>query len=170
MSKKINGFQLNIKLITIIALIIIVSVIFFSFSFKYNSDKLNPVIQKKIYGFHSDEIYNNEFIYSWMSEKNSLIRIRPVSEKITIPVFCFKSDIEAKPINLKIYIDDTLFFNDDIKRKDIIRLEINLAELGYKINKNNIIDIHLEISELWSPGGADKRLLGVAVGEILFHD
>jgi len=165
-----NKDKLKKNLKSLIAVIIIfsVSAIFFVYFLNYSINRLKPATQNKIYGFYGEERYNDEFNYNWMSDKEALIRVRAISDRIKIPVFCFKPDIKDSPVNLFIYINNKLIYEKKLDDSNVRFITINLNKLGYKIDVNNILDIKFKTDKLWNPGNSDKRMLGVAVGEILF--
>lgn len=165
-----NKLTNNIKISLIFLIIVIVSTVFFINFFNYSKNKLQPILQQKRYGFYATESLDSKLNFNWMSDYESLLRIRIASTKIAIPIFCYKPDINNDPINLKIYINEELIYNNNINHNNLIYLKINLEKLGYKKDVNQIIDIKFKIDKLWSPGGQDKRMLGIAVGEIVFME
>ncbi len=163
-----NKLTNNIKISLVSLIIVIISTVFFINFFNYSKNKLQPVLQQKRYGFYVTESLDDKLNFNWMSDYESLLRIRIASTKIAIPIFCYKPNINDDPIRLKIYIDEKLIYNNNINHNNLIYLKINLEKLGYKKDINQIIDIKFKIDKLWSPGGQDKRMLGVAVGEVVF--
>ena len=164
--------------IIFVFVLVFLSIIYTCFNYYYISKNRFKFIGQEsilyveeVYGFWNEEqLVNSELKFRWMNDYEALKRIKIRGNIISIPIFCFKSDMKEEPIEVKIFIDKKMMKDVIIDDNEVKYLKGNVVDMGYRVGE--YLDIKFEVDRLWVPVeygiGDDTRKLGIAVGNIEF--
>ena len=171
--KHTKNLKINYKY-NILMLAILIFLVFFLITNIYTSIN-HLTVEKEVKRFGSENLYGfyypekeNGVMYGWT--RNEAVKIlRKKGDVVCIPVGNNRPGIEENNVNLKITINDKMKYNYTMNSNDWKLVLINVKEI-----KDDYIEIKFNVDKTWRPidlfeDSADKRTLGVKVGEIYWE-
>lgn len=166
----------KIKVLFIIVLVILFSVyIYFNY---YSSMNLLSIGEKyeflglnrqNAYGFYGNEKLEGGLEFNW-TEKEALKRVEVKGDKMVIPIFSLKPDMEREAVEVKIFFDNKTADEIILRDNNVRYLRYDIIDMGYKMGE--FLDVKFKVDEMWSPAdynlSEDTRKLGIGVGNITF--
>lgn len=167
----------KIKVLFVIIVVILFSVyIYFNYFSSVNLLSIDEkyrflgLNRQNVYGFYDNEKLESGLDFNWTSNK-ALKRVKIEGNKIIILVFCLKPNIKEEPVTVKIFFDNKMVDEFNIKDHSVRYLRYDIIDMGYKMGE--FLDVKFEVDKLWSPTeydlSEDTRELGIGVGNIVFN-